>query len=93
MPRIARLALSVPPLVKTTSLGLLPSTFAARSRASSSSGARLAPDVVHAGGIAPDLAQERQHRLAHLRVQGRGGVVIEIDRLHDAGSGVSDVGE
>src|ERR1019366_3454164 len=38
--------------------------------------------------IAPDLAQERQHRRAHLRVQGRGGVVIEVNRLHDAGSDV-----
>ena len=36
VPRIAKLALSVPPAVKTTSLGLAPRTFAARSRASSS---------------------------------------------------------
>ena len=48
----------------------------------------LAADVMHAGRIAPDLAQERQHRLPDLRVQGRSGVVIEIDRLHGAGSSV-----
>ena len=48
-------------------------------------GPGLATDVVHARGIAPDFAQERQHRLPDLRVQGRGGIVIEIDCLHDAG--------
>ena len=36
-PKIARLMLSVPPLVKITSLGLAAQTFATRSRASSSS--------------------------------------------------------
>ena len=43
VPKIAKLALSVPPLVKTTSLGLQPSTLAARSRASSRSARACRP--------------------------------------------------
>ena len=41
---------------------------------------RLAPDVMHRRRIAPNLAQKRQHRLTHRRVERSRGVVIEIDR-------------
>src|SRR2546421_595567 len=38
--------------------------------------------VMHAGRIAVDFAKVRKHRFTHLRVQGRGGVVVEIDAPH-----------
>src|SRR5674476_1372607 len=78
-PKMARLFDSVPPLVKMISLGFAPRNFAARSRASSSS-ARLAPDVMDARRIAPDFAEERQHRVTHRQVERGRGVVIKINR-------------
>src|SRR5205085_8878897 len=41
-------------------------------------------DVMNAGGIAVDFAQVRQHRLAHVRVERRGRIVIEIDARHSS---------
>ena len=41
------------------------------------------PDLMDAGGISPDLAQKRQHRLPYTGVQRCRGVIIEINRsLH-----------
>ena len=80
VPKIARLLLSVPPLVKTTSLGLAPRKFG-RALARVVQQRPGAPaDVMHGRGIAPNLAQKRQHRLAHRRVERRRGVVIEVNR-------------
>src|SRR6185436_10591428 len=39
-------------------------------------------NVMDARRIAIDLAEERQHHLADLRIKWRGGVVVEIDRRH-----------
>ena len=44
----------------------------------------LLAEPVQAGRVAEALAQHRQHRLQHARVQGRGRVVVEVDALHDA---------
>ena len=43
-------------------------------------GARFAADVMDARRIAPKFIKKRQHRRAHVRVERRGGVVIEINR-------------
>ena len=40
----------------------------------------LSADMMDAGGIAPNVAEKRQHRLAHRRIQRRRGVVIEVNR-------------
>src|ERR1017187_1703350 len=37
-------------------------------------------DVMHGRGVAPKLAEKRQHRLAHCRVEWCRGVVIEVNR-------------
>ena len=80
VPKIARLLLSVPPLVKTISLGLRAEDFRRPLARVVQQRPRLPPDVMHAGRIAPDLAEKRQHRLAHRRIQRRRGVVIEVNR-------------
>ncbi len=38
--------------------------------------------IVHKLLISKDLAEIRQHRVAHRRVERRGGVVVEVDRPH-----------
>ena len=45
-------------------------------------GARLASNLMNAGGISPDFLQERLHRRAHSRVERRGGVVIKVNGGH-----------
>ena len=45
-------------------------------------GAGAAPNVMNAGWVAPNLAQERQHSLPDLGVQGRRGVVVKVDSAH-----------
>src|SRR5229473_2806636 len=73
-PKTARLALSVPPLVNTTSLGLLPHKLATRSRPS--------PDMMDARWIAKNLVEIRQHRVPHGCIERCRGVIVEINRLH-----------
>ena len=47
-------------------------------------GAGQPSDVMDAGRIAKNLAQIRQHGLAHRRVKRRRGIIIEVDRFHIA---------
>src|SRR5581483_11253877 len=42
-------------------------------------GAGFPAHMMNGGRIAPDVAEKRQHRLPHLRIERRGGVVIEIN--------------
>ena len=81
-PRIARLIDSVPPLVKTTSRGLAPSTAAIRSRASSSA-AGNASFAVATTRIRKTRSGNRRNRVDDFRQRPRGGIIIEKDALHD----------
>ena len=79
-PRMARLLLSVAPLVKTISLAAAPIAAAIVSRAASTASlACPAEGVGRAAGVAEGLGEVRQHRLQHPRIDRRGGVVVEVD--------------
>src|SRR5688500_6803234 len=45
-------------------------------------GARLLTDMMHAGWIAKNAVEVRQHGGAYVRIERRSGVVIEINRAH-----------
>src|SRR5688500_10386175 len=45
-------------------------------------GTGLPSHMMKAGGVAENLAEIRQHRLADLRGERRGGIVIKVDRAH-----------
>ena len=81
-PLIARLFDSVAPLVKTISpADALMSAAILRSRGVDRFLRFPAERVLARGGVAEPLAEVRQHRLEHTGIDGRGRVVIEIDRL------------
>src|SRR5260370_12138270 len=45
--------------------------------------ARTAADLVRTGRVAVDAGEVGPHRLPHGRVRGCGGVVVEIDAIHE----------
>ena len=82
---MARLLLSVAPLVKMISLPPAPISSAICSRALLDGLLGLpAEGVVAAGGVAELLGEVRQHRLDHARVAPRRGVVVQVDRQFHA---------
>ena len=89
-PLIARLFDSVAPLVQTIAVAVSPLSSAATcTRAwSTAASAAQAERVPAAGGVAEDFHEERAHRLKHARVDGGGGVVVEINRQLDAHRGL-----
>ena len=79
-PRRARLSDSVAPEVNTISSGAAPTSAAtARARASTAACGLLAEHVAAARGVAEALAEVGQHRRDHRGIDGRGGVVVEVD--------------
>ena len=79
-PLMARLSASVAPLVKTMSLCDAPidgGDLAAR-RVDGVAGA-AAGGVIEAGRVADLVAQQRQHRVEHARIDRRGGVGVQVD--------------
>ena len=83
-PLIARLLLSVAPLVKMISFAVAPIKAAICSRRFLDGLFRFpAERVVAAGGVAVLLGEVRQHRLDHARIGPRRRVVVHVDRhLH-----------
>ena len=80
IPRMARLLLSVAPLVKTISFGWAPIAAAMDARAAIDRLlGRPAETVAGAAGVAEDLGEIGQHRLQHPRIDRGGGVVVEVD--------------
>ena len=79
---MARLSLSVAPLVKTISLAVAP--IEPRHLLAGLVDGLLglpAEGVVAAGGVAEVLGEVRQHRFQHPRVDRGGGVVVHVNRV------------
>ena len=91
--RMAVLSLSVPQLVKMISSGPAPSRAATCSRACLRLPAHLAPEGVHAGGVAVQVVKIRQHGLQDFRGHLGGGIVVQIDGGHWDTSSTSSSGQ
>ena len=81
-PRIAKLSLSVPPLVKTTSEGSAPNQGGHLRARLVQCGLGPLTEMVDARRVAELVAQGRHHPFDDGRRNRRGGVVIEINALH-----------
>ena len=79
MPRTAKLSASVPPAVQTRSSGSAPMRAATRARARSRCGLGLLPEGMHARRVAEVVGKRLGHGLENRWMEGRRGVVVEID--------------
>ena len=78
-PRIARLSLSVPPAVKTISDGVGADQGGDRTPRLVQRGFGLLTEMVHAGRVAPHLAQRLGHPVGDQRVERGRRVMVQID--------------
>ena len=83
---MAKLSLSVPPLVKTTSDGSAPISAATALRAWSIDRLGPLPEVVDARRVAELLPQRGRHGVGDRREDRGRGVMVEIDALHGTDS-------
>ena len=81
---MAWLSDSVPPLVKTISWGFAPMSAATCSRAVSTADRACWPGVVDGGGVGEVGGEIGKHGVENLGLDGRRGVVIEVDAAHVA---------